>query len=125
MKKKDLNGNDIAKAALRRIEEGGTLATMDKKKIQAIEKAVQDGVELLLSLAFSSKKPLTPTKKPPHQTAKQAAHHHSNLNSTKIDMKKRYSAALKEATKLCVSGGVSLCKIACGMKNTSLRGSGD
>ncbi len=111
-RKREINGrSDITKAALRKIEEGGVLATMDKKKIRAIEEGLEETVESLLSLASSSKS-AAPTKKPPRQTAKQAAHHRSFLKTTKNDNKKRYSAALKEATKLCASGGGSLRKIA-------------
>ncbi len=82
--------------------------TRDKKTKQAIEEGVQAGVE---SLSASSSSTAT-SRQPPRRTAKQTAHHRLLLLCTKGDMKKRYSLALKEGTRVRVSRGGSLRKIA-------------
>ncbi len=98
----------------------------DKKTNQVIEEGVQECVDLLLSFASSTKNASkVSTRKTRPQTAKQVPHHRNLLNSTKGDMKKRYSTALKYGTKRRVSGGGSLHEIAYEMNTfLSLRGSG-
>ncbi len=117
--KRGLDHGTIAKTALKRVEESYGFVMRDKKTIQAIKEGVQDGMESLLPFTSSTrKKSSTDSQKPPFQTAKQATHHWSLLDSTKCDIKKRYSEALKFATKLHVNGGGSLCKIASEMNTT-------
>ncbi len=98
---------------MRRIEEGGTLTTMDKKTIQAIEEGVAGwcGVVAISCIVIIGTNQETSSS---NSNASCPSPLPFKLNKNYM-MKKRYPAALKEATEICVPGGGSLRKIACEM----------
>ncbi len=112
-KKRKAYTKEVARATLKRIQDGDELNVKDKKTLREMEAAIEESVvSTLLDMSNSSN---DATRKPPRRNAKQAAHHRSTMLAYKNDVEGRYKLALKEGTTLYSKGGISMAKVCVAM----------